>query len=363
MARMLSRNLHTLVLFVASASLSTALIAQGPELPEIPAAARDAYQQGLDAEGRQQLDLALERFQFALKQAGSCLDCMEKIATVQQAMGNDKAALSTASKMASAASSPKAKARADMLTGRIDYEEYFGYTEGGGAFEKNPHRAQEALSRAEAAFARAAQEDPTNEPLLMLHGHLLASLKRDSDASAAFAACAALPGVSQTECARALRFSKKVDIARNEPAPPFEVTTLEGKKVSLDSLAGKVVLLDFWGTWCPVCRRDSDYVQSLEDSFPKDRFVLLEVDSGDSRAAWTTYIQENHLEGVQVQDERSKLGSLFRVSAYPTYVVLDGDGIIRMRVRGARGDLRGEIRELLAESPNDSRTAVASAHP
>ncbi|HEY4011319.1 MAG TPA: TlpA disulfide reductase family protein [Acidobacteriaceae bacterium] len=357
----LSPNLRILALVLVSSSLATAVFAQAPELPDIPAAAREAYGQGLDAESHQELDVALERFQFALKQDGRCLDCIEAIANVQLAMGNHKAALATASRMQSAASTPKSKGRADMLTGRIDYDEYFGYTNGEGELEKNPGRAQDALRHAEAALARAVQEDPTNEPLVMLHGHLLAALKRDADASAAFAACAAMPGVSSTECARAQRFSKNVDIARNEPAPPFEVTTLDGKKVSLDSLSGKIVLLDFWGTWCPVCRRDSDYVQSLPDSFPKDRFVLLEIDSGDTRDALLNYIHENRLEGAQIQDDNSRLQSLFHVGAYPTYVILDGDSTIRMRARGARGDLRGEVRKLLAETSANPGNVAATA--
>lgn len=359
----LRRNLRTLVFLLASVPLGATLLGQAPELPDIPSAARNAYRQGLDAQARQELDVALERFQFALKQDGKCLDCMEAIANVQHAMGNDKAALSTASKMASAASTPNSKARAEMLTGRIFYDEYFAYTNGEGAFEQNPGRAQDALRRAEAAMGRAVQDDPTNEPMAMLHGHVLAALKRDSDASAAFVTCASIPGVSQAECARAIRFSKHVDIARNEPAPIFQATTLDGKKVSLDSLSGKIVLIDFWGTWCPVCRRDSDYVQSLPDSFPKDRFVLLEVDSGDTHAAWVNFVNDNHLEGMQVRDDTNQLQSLFHVAAYPTYVILDGDGTIRMRVRGARGDLHGEIRKLLAEPSATENNTVAAARP
>lgn len=337
----------------------TASVAAAQDLPDIPAAARDAYKQGLDAAGRQQYDIALDRFEAALKQAGACLDCMEAIARTEQAMGNDKAALSTAAKMYATASLPKSKARADVLTGRIAYEQYFEYTDGSGGYDKNPGRAQDALRRAEASFARAVQEDPGNEQIMMLHGHLQASLKRDADASATFTACAAVPGASAAECARALRFAKNVDIARNEPAPQFEAKTLDGKKVSLDSLAGKIVLIDFWGTWCPVCRRDSDYVQSLHGSFDTDRFVLLEVDSGDSRAALDSYIRDNDMQGVQIQDENNNLQTLFRVSAFPTYVVLDGDGVVRMRVRGASGDLRGEIRKLLAETHTAENTAPA----
>jgi thiol-disulfide isomerase/thioredoxin len=361
MARMLSFPVRPFVNLAVFVAVPLASLGQSAELGGVPAPARSAYQQGLDAEALQQFDLALERFQLALKQAGNCLDCLEGIATVQQAMGNDKAALSAASKMLSASGSPKERARADMLTGRVYYEEYLGYTEGEGAYDKSPRKAHDALEHAEGAYARAVHEDPTNEQALMLDGHLQAALQRDSEAKASFAACAALPGLTQAECARALRFSKNVDIARNEPAPPFEAVDLDGNKVSLGSLAGKIVLLDFWGTWCPVCRSDADYVQSLVESFPKDRFVLLEVDSGDPRETWANYIQKNRLHGVQVQDDHHQLQSLFRITAFPTYVLLDGDGTVRMRVRGARGDLRGEIRKLLAQSIDTREASVASA--
>ena len=93
-------------------------------------------------------------------------------------------------------------------------------------------------------------------------------------------------------------------------------------------------------------------------SFPPERFVLLEVDSGDSEAHLQNYIKEHRLKGVQTRDENSKMGDSFRVSAYPTYVIFDGNGSIRFRARGDTGDLRGEIRKLFAE--NGSGAASAS---
>lgn len=350
--------LTTLTLLAATTLLS----AQTPALPDISAPALAAYKQGIEAEGLQHFDVALDRLQAALKLAPNCLDCLEATARVYRAMGDDKAAIATLGKLASVSATPKTKAHADMLIGRLYYDLYFAYTAGGGAYDKNPKKAQDALKSAEAAIAHATQQDPNDEQALMLHAHLLAMLKRDAEASTQFVACAAIPGTSPSECARVLRLSKNIDLARNEPAPSFEATTIDGQKVSLASLTGKIVLIDFWGTWCPWCIRDADYVQSMLSTFPPDRFALLEVDSGDARDHWLKYVDQNRMKGLQAQDEPRVMRDAFRVNSYPTYVILDGDGTIRFRVSGARGDLRGEVRKLLAE-PSTSTVASASPAP
>lgn len=351
----MSRTLRISALLLAA--FCPLVRAQTSDFPDIPAPALAAYKQGLAAEAKQQYDIALDRFQASLKLAGRCLDCMEAIARTQVSMTDDKGALATAAKMAAAASSPRDKARAELLAGRIYYDQSFGYSIGRGAYEKSATKSLDALKRAESSFARAVAADPSNEPMMMLHAHTLAALKRDEDARKEFVACAAVPGTSATECARALRLSRNMEAARNEPAPPFEATTLDGKQVSLDSLSGKIVLVDFWGTWCPYCVRDSGYVQSLLDSFPKDRFVLLEIDTGDTAAQWERYVADHRLQGVQTQDTKSRLQTLFHVSGFPTYLILDGDGLVRQRFVGARGDLRGEIRKLIAESAAPAEAA------
>lgn len=332
--------------------------AQSNDFPDIPSSALAAYKQGLAAEGKQQYDIALERFQASLKLAGRCLDCMEAIARTQVAMSDDKGALATASKMAAAATLPREKAHALAFIGGIYYSQSTAYADGHGAYEKNAGRSVDALKRAEASFAAAVAAEPGNEPLMMRHAQTLAALKRDEEASKEFVACAAVPGTSPTECARVLRLSRNLDVARHELAPSFDAVTLDGKKVSLDSLSGKVVLVDFWGTWCPYCVRDGDYVQSLLDSFPADRFVLLEVDSGDEEDTWKTYVADNRMQGVQARDEKNRLQSLFHVGGFPTYIILDGDGAIRERFVGAKGDLRGAIRKLIAEQPDAQGTKL-----
>ena len=219
-----------------------------------------------------------------------------------------------------------------MLAAEVYYRQWSAYTTGGGAYEKNPKRAEQSLEKSEAALARASAYDPTDEPLRMLHAHVLAALHRDEDASREFIACAAIPGTSSTECTRALKLSHNAELGRLEPAPSFKATTMDGQPVSLDALAGKVVLIDFWGSWCHFCVRDSGYVQSMLDSFDPKSFVLLEVDEGDTPDTWSNYVKSNRMQGVQVQDANRQLQSLFHVSGFPTYIILDRDGLIHNRV-------------------------------
>lgn len=314
----------------------------------VPDAAQRAFKEGQQFEDRKQLSAAADSYRAALKATGSkCQPCLVALANVLLKMDDFKGAAAADAQLAAAAPDARSKASAEMDEGLAFYQLSMAETEGRGSIDKNPKHADASLHKAEATLKQAETDDPTYEPARMAHAHLLAALKQDAAACSEFAACAAMPSVGPAETARAIRFSKNVDLARGEPAPLFTAKTMDGKTVSLDSLAGKVVLVDFWATWCTYCRRDSAYVQSLLDSFDKDHFVLLEVDVDDSEAVWKNFVAEERMEGVQMHDEGRYMQDLFHVSGYPTYVIFDGDGIVQSRDVGAKGDLRGTIRKLL----------------
>jgi thiol-disulfide isomerase/thioredoxin len=344
--------------FLAVLSLGIGMATAAAQGAEVPPAAQSAMAEGAHYEQQRQFPGAMDSYSRALKQAGGhCVPCLEALSHAQMKAGMYREAAGSAAQMAAQASDAKARSRAELAGAQALYALYFANSEGRG-MEQNAKHASSALKDGEALAARAETDDPASERARMLHGRMLASLKRDPDAAREFEACASAPGVSPQECARAMHFAGNVQVARNEPAPEFELKTIEGKPVSLDSLAGKVVLIDFWATWCSVCKRDAGYVQSTADMFNKDRFVLLEVSADDSRGAWESYVRDHRMLGANVWDDQHVVADSFHVGGYPTYVILDGDGVERLRAVGIDGDLKGTIRKLIAEQPDAPRPAA-----
>jgi len=337
--------------FVLCLGVGVVVAGAAAQTDDVPAAAQHAYAEGKQYEQRRQLSSAADSYRSAVKAAGGkCRSCLEALAHVQLNMELFKDAAATEAQLVKDAPSPAVKAQAEYREGYALLEQYFAQSEGRGAIDKDPKKAGAALKQAEAVLQQGLADDPSSEALHMLHGRVLAALKHDEEAEREFVACAAMPGVPAEECVRAQHFAKDVSAARSESAPEFRAVTISGNPVSLGDLAGKVVVIDFWATWCGVCKEDSGYVQSMLDIFSPDEFVLLEVNVDESETTWSNYVAEHRLEGVHIWDHKGVLTDPFHVGAYPTYVVLDGDGMVRLRVEGAQGDLKGTVRKLLADA-------------
>lgn len=108
-------------------------------------------------------------------------------------------------------------------------------------------------------------------------------------------------------------------------APDFEVKLLTGETVKLSDYRGKVVLLNFWATWCSPCRREMPDFQKLHDELGED-FVLLAVDKGESEENVQKFITENEYTfpvGVDSEDEIK-----YPIQAFPTTFLIDKEGRI-----------------------------------
>ena len=124
--------------------------------------------------------------------------------------------------------------------------------------------------------------------------------------------------------------------AREKYAPDFSFVSTTGEKFTFESLHGKVVLFDFWGTWCPPCVRAVPSLRKLQKEHAKDPFLILGVSSDPDKdeSKWRLFVEKNGMIWPQYRDSGREILTAFGVHAFPTYVLLDAEGIERFRATG-----------------------------
>jgi len=153
-----------------------------------------------------------------------------------------------------------------------------------------------------------------------------------------------------------------------KPAPDFTFTLLDGpgktKTVTKAELAGKVVVVDFWATWCPPCMKELPEIQKLIDSFANtDKNVLVVAVSQDSQPAEISEVRKlvektltekkinltGNPMGRVALDPSATIGSAFNVEGIPTLVILDAKGIVQSVRVGYDPDAPEELSKTLAK--------------
>lgn len=121
-------------------------------------------------------------------------------------------------------------------------------------------------------------------------------------------------------------------------APDFSLTTLDGRMVKLSDYRGKVVILNFWATWCPPCKAEVPEFERFYQEHHSDSIEILAVDitsQEKSKEAVSDFIKSYGISYQIVLDETGAAADLYRISAIPTTYIIDAQGIIRQKVTGA----------------------------
>jgi cytochrome c-type biogenesis protein len=127
-----------------------------------------------------------------------------------------------------------------------------------------------------------------------------------------------------------------------EPAREYAAATLAGDMVSLESLRGKVVLLNLWATWCAPCRAETPYLQSIYEENRERDFVIvgISMDTGDAADDVAMFVEEYAVDYTILHDPRMAGMELYQVLGLPATFLIDREGVLRWMRYGpiAEGD-------------------------
>lgn len=193
---------------------------------------------------------------------------------------------------------------------------------------------QKKLQAAEAAFRQGLAIEGAPAVLRYNLGVVLLQLNRDQDGIVELQQYVKLqPNGAYFESAKKMADNPRR--ARESYAPDFSFTSSEGEHVALEDLKGKVVLLDFWGTWCPPCVESVPELRSLHKKYSKEpSFMLIGISSDSDDEVWREFTAKNKMIWPQYRDKDRRIQRSFGVRAFPTYVLIDHEGIVRFQSVG-----------------------------
>lgn len=118
----------------------------------------------------------------------------------------------------------------------------------------------------------------------------------------------------------------------DQPAPNFELASLDGKTVRLSSYRGRLVFLNFWATWCEPCQRELPAFAQFMAEQGENGPVILAVNISDSPNQISAYYQEHGISGVPtLLDFELAVYEAYAIGQLPTTFVIDSGGVVRFR--------------------------------
>jgi len=302
--------------------------------------AQKTYKDALKKSHEKEAEEALEKFKKADKQDdGHCLACQKQMIKYGVEYGDWKAAELAAEEMVGEAKGDRETALAHYLYAGVLMEE---------GLQKHKEelfaRTHDEITKALAAYANFPDA-------LYLDGRALANLRQDEAAKARFEEYVKTKEGNDPNRQRATRYISRPELARARMAPPFAVTTVDGQRIAMDDLQGKVVLLDFWATWCQPCREALPHIREVAKKFQGQPLVILSVSLDGDEQKWKEFIAKNEMTWPQYRDGgfTGSVAKMFAVTAIPYTFTIDADGVLQDEHIGD-ASIEGKLKKLIARA-------------
>ncbi len=335
-------SLLTLALMITVATLYASDVPKSevpkPGMPTDPKALK-TYQNAIDWLKIGKRGEAIDSFRKAARQDGHCTECMRQAYALATSIGQFKEAEEIAREWLTLAVTDVDRAAAHYRIAIALQQQ--------GINDKKDRCFDESCGE----FKTALQLEPNLTVIHYAMGVSLAHMHQDDAARAEFSTFlvsdTAMPNVHE----RAQRYIDRVELARARMAPPFSINTIDGKQISLDGLAGKVVLIDFWATWCGPCREALPHIRDIAHRFQEQPLVVISISLDKDEDKWKEFVAKNQMTWLQYRDGsfNGQIAKSFGVTAIPATFTIDADGVLEDQHVGD-ANIEGKLKKLVASA-------------
>ena len=148
-------------------------------------------------------------------------------------------------------------------------------------------------------------------------------------------------------------------ISKGEPLVAFEARSLKGESITHQDFAGKVLVIDFWGTWCPPCIASLPHLRKIHAKSEKDPIELLSISNDSDEGVLRDFVADNDMDWPQIWDsDRELTRKIFKISRYPTLMVVGHDGVVRYRQSGWGSEVERQLDSQIAKAIRAAKKAA-----